>query len=188
MLPQLCLRRKFLLDSSVIGDMTTGFTQAMHSHTDDSKKRSKPDLSIETDLAEKIRQLQADRLRHAQAITQIDQVLQRVENALTTLKAMTGGRGADAATQAPVDPSQRPRRHYQKFELTGEESVLEFIRRQGHPTTAEINANWHAEGRTGVANPILARLLKQKKVERELDPNVRGSRYRLSEQPADLTH
>jgi len=159
----------------------------MHSHTDDHKKRSKPDLSIETDLAEKIRQLQADRLRHAQAITQIDQVLQRVENALTTLKAMTGGKTTDGATsQAPVDPAQRPRRHYQKFELTGEESVLEFIRRLGHPSTAEINANWHAEGRTGVANPILARLLKQKKVERELDPNVRGSRYRLSEQSAEL--
>jgi hypothetical protein len=172
--------------------MTTGYHFTMHSHTDDHKKRGKIEMShsmVETDLAEKIRQLQADRLQHAQAIAQIDQVLQRVENALTTLKAMSGNKStAPGTVDHPTDPAERPRRQYQKFALTGEESVLEFIRRMGHPSTAEVNANWHAEGRTGVANPILARLLKQKKVERELDPAVRGSRYRLSSQPADQTH
>jgi hypothetical protein len=141
----------------------------------------------ETDLAEKIRKLQADRQEHAQAIEEIDQVLSRVENALAALNAITTRSGERA--NADTAPGQRPRRHYQKFELTGEESVLEFIRRQGHPTTAEINANWHAEGRTGVANPILARLLKRGLLEREADPAVRGSRYRISSSyPVDAPH
>jgi hypothetical protein len=144
----------------------------------------------ESDLADKIRQLQADRQQHAQAISEIDQVLHRVEKALTELKAMTSrtptGHAQPHAPAAP-DITQRPRRHYQKFELTGEESVLDFIRREGHPTTAEINNNWHAQGRTGVANPILARLLKRGLLERESDPTVRGSRYRLSPQPADAS-
>jgi hypothetical protein len=139
----------------------------------------------ESDLVEKIRRLQANREEHAQAIDEIDKVLSRVENALQALKAMTTKSGHGAGDSgAAVDPNQRPRRHYQKFELTGEESVLEFIRGGHNPTTAEINANWHAEGRTGVANPILARLLKRGQLEREQDPSVRGSRYRLSSQAA----
>src|SRR5258706_2795971 len=102
----------------------------------------------ETDLAEKIRKLQADRQQHAQAIEEIDQVLGRVENALAALKAITSRSGRPNSDAATATSGERPRRHYQKFELTGEESVLDFIKRQGDPTTAEINANWHAEGRT----------------------------------------
>jgi hypothetical protein len=152
------------------------------------KSTAVPKHGPESDLAEKIRQLQVDRQQHAQAINEIDQVLGRVEKALTELKAMTTRSSGHIAMTAPDHDAQRPRRHYQKFELTGEESVLDFIRREGHPTTAEINNNWHAQGRTGVANPILARLLKRGLLERENDPTVRGSRYRLSPQPADATH
>jgi hypothetical protein len=146
-------------------------------------KTAPPRTGPESDLIEKIRRLQADRAEHAQAITEIDKVLSRVENALEALKAMSHKTG-HASSEAGVEGASgaRPRRHYQKFELTGEESVLEFVRNGGNPTTAEINANWQAEGRTGVANPILARLLKRGQLERELDPNVRGSRYRLSAQ------
>ena len=151
------------------------------------KSTAVPKHGPESDLAEKIRQLQADRQQHAQAINEIDQVLGRVEKALTELKAMTARTSGHVST-APHSGDDRPRRHYQKFELTGEESVLDFIRRQGHPTTAEINNNWHAQGRTGVANPILARLLKRGLLERESDPTVRGSRYRLSPQPADAAN
>jgi hypothetical protein len=152
-------------------------------------KPASPKPGPETDLADKIRRLQADRAEHAQAINEIDKVLGRVENALHALKEMTSKSGQTASDQAAdIDPSQRPRRHYQKFELTGEESVLEFIRNGQNPTTAEINANWHAQGRTGVANPILARLLKRGQLEREIDPTVRGSRYRLSSQAVDANH
>ena len=158
---------------------------------EDVTKRGKPSPSHhgpESDLAEKIRQLQADRQQHAQAINEIDQVLNRVENALAELRGMRpSGRITHDLTSASAG-GERPRRHYQKFELTGEESVLEFIRRQGSPSTAEINANWHAEGRTGVANPILARLLKRGLLERELDPTVRGSRYHVTQQPVDAVH
>ena len=162
-------------------------------HTNDEilkkgKSTAVPKHGPESDLAEKIRQLQADRQQHAQAINEIDQVLSRVEKALTDLKAMTARTSGSVPVGGVQTGTDRPRRHYQKFELTGEESVLDFIRREGHPTTAEINGNWHAQGRTGVANPILARLLKRGLLERENDPAVRGSRYRLAPQPADAAH
>ncbi|MDB5318648.1 MAG: hypothetical protein JWN40_279 [Phycisphaerales bacterium] len=163
----------------------------MKSGNDELFRRGKSTTSKhgpESDLAAKIRQLQADRQQHAQAINEIDQVLHRVENALAELKAMTTRSSGHVPSHAAADTADRPRRHYQKFELTGEESVLDFIRREGHPSTAEINNNWHAQGRTGVANPILARLLKRGLLERESDPTVRGSRYRLTPQPADAPH
>src|SRR5258707_15190098 len=71
----------------------------------------------ENDLAEKIRKLQADRQQHAQAIEEIDQVPGPAENALAPLKAITTRSGrANADTPA----GERPRRHYQKFAMTGE--------------------------------------------------------------------
>ena len=135
----------------------------------DSPPSSDPNQENEEDLATRIRRLQTERARHIRAIDEIDKVLGQVQNVLTDL-----GQSDSAADGQPR------RRRYQKLETTGEESVLEFIRAQGNPTTAQVNAHWQQEGRPGVANPILARLLKRKILQRENDPGVRGSRYRIS--------
>src|SRR5437868_3677597 len=167
----------------------------MLGNTDDFKKPAKPAAprhGVEHELAEKIRQLQADREKHAQAIAHIDQVLSRVESALGGIRAAAKQPPAPPklthVLQTVAQPLPHQRRKYQKFALTGEESVLDFIRRHGNPTTAEINDNWHAEGRTGVANPLLARLLKSGLIERESDPSVRGSRYHVTSQAANAPH
>ncbi|HEY7119214.1 MAG TPA: hypothetical protein VH475_21675 [Tepidisphaeraceae bacterium] len=133
--------------------------------------------SIEGDLASKIRQLQADRERHAQAIADIDHVLRDVEHALAAIRG-------EPVPQRPAPASMSSRRRYQKLPTTGEESVLAFVRQNRNPTTAQINAHWRNEGRPGVANPTLARLLKRGWLRREDDPRVRGSRYRVTESAA----
>ena len=125
--------------------------------------------TADEDLAAKIRRLQAERHRHIQAIDEIDKVLGQVQHVLTDLDASSPQAG-------------QAHRRYQKFELTGEESVLAFVRSHGNPTTSEVNAHWHEQGRTGVANPILARLLKRSLLRRENDAGVRGSRYRANPQ------
>ena len=129
-------------------------------------------------LAEKIRQLQEDRGRHARAIAEIDEVLARIQNALSALGG-AGAAGIDAALAAGGGGEQRARRRYQKLPQTGEESVLAFVREHGNPSTADINDHWRGEGRPGVANPTVARLLKRGALRRENDPTVRGSRYRI---------
>jgi hypothetical protein len=147
---------------------------------------SNPPPPPEHALAEKIRLLQEDREHHARAITEIDAILSRIQHALTALGTNTVGptRHVGAAPSAPSTPppddGQRPRRRYQKLPQTGEESVLAFIKGHGSPTTAEINEHWKAEGRPGVANPTVARLLKRRAVQRQNDPAIRGSRYRLA--------
>lgn len=135
----------------------------------DSPPSSDPTQENDEDLATRIRRLQTERARHIRAIDEIDKVLGQVQNVLTDL----------GHSDSPADGQPR-RRRYQKLETTGEESVLEFIRAQGNPTTAQVNAHWQQEGRPGVANPILARLLKRKILQRENDPGVRGSRYRIN--------
>jgi len=126
-----------------------------------------PQLETPRDLAAKIHQLQEDRAGHIQAIAEIDKVLGQIRHALTDVEPFT-------------DADERPRRRYRKFDLTGEESVIEFVRIRGNPSTAQVNANWKAQGRLGVVNPILARLIKSGVLRREDDPTVRGSRYRLN--------
>jgi hypothetical protein len=143
-----------------------------------------PDAPLhEQALAEKIRLLQVDRERHARAIAEIDAVLARIQQALTALH----GRGSDlmsaggySPTASPLHEGDKPRRRYQKLPQTGEESVLAFIREHGKPTTAEINEHWKSEGRPGVANPTVARLLKRGLLTRQNDPAVRGSRYSVA--------
>jgi hypothetical protein len=136
------------------------------------------------DLGEKIRRLEHDREQHAREIAAIDQILAQVSRAVGSLRAI--GRLPDmpeyaaAAEGVQVELPVRGRRG--KFERTGEQSVLDLIRREGNPTTAEINGHWRREGRRGAANVILLRLLKCGLIRREADPNVRGSRYVLTEQ------
>jgi len=124
-----------------------------------------PRLETPRDLGAKIRQLQEKRARHVKAIAEIDKVLWQIRHALGDVE--------------PTDADEQLRRRYQKYELTGEESVIEFVRIQINPSTAQVNANWKGQGRPGVVNPILARLIKSGMLRREDDPSVRGSRYRL---------
>jgi len=137
----------------------------------------------ELDLAAKIRQLEADRRRHADAIAAIDQVLSRVGSALSANRVApsdSGGGRPDASADLPV------KRRRGKFAQTAEHSVLEFIQRHRNPSTAEINAHWRAEGRLGTSNVTLLRLLKSGAIRRIDDPNVRGSRYVIADGPASV--
>ena len=52
---------------------------------------TEPLSNAELDLAEKIKQLQLDRDRHAQAIAEIDRVLRRVSDALQTVQQSNQG-------------------------------------------------------------------------------------------------
>jgi len=153
--------------------------------------------SSELDLAAKIRQLQADRQRHAEAIAAIDRVLDRVGDALAVDRATAAAHAAEAGAHggnpaAPPTPEYTrynvpAKRRRGKFAQTADKSVLEFIRRQGEPSTAEINAHWRAEGRLGTSNVTLLRLLKSGQVRRVEDPSVRGSRYVLAEAQTPAT-
>ncbi|HEY7119215.1 MAG TPA: hypothetical protein VH475_21680 [Tepidisphaeraceae bacterium] len=125
-------------------------------------------LTNANDLAEKIKHLQADRQRHVDAMAEIDRVLHRIEQVL--------GAVSNAHTADLVD-NATPARRRGRFNQTGIQSVLDFIAREGRPSTADINRHWRSEGRKGTANVTLLKLLKDGAIHRQVDPDVRGSRY-----------
>lgn len=139
-------------------------------------------LQHANDLAGKIQQLQADRQRHREAMAAIDRVLDQIGAALKVApkSPAQGGsppNGNDRVVRREVpEPRRRGR-----FDKTGIDSVRDFVRERGNPSTSEINAHWHAEGRKGTANVTLLKLLNDGVIRREQDPAVRGSRYRLAD-------
>ena len=139
-----------------------------------------------TDLAGKIQQLQVDRQRHLDAMAAIDRVLDQIGAALDVApkpvpRDRAPATSADNVVRREVLPEPRRRG---RFEKTGIDSVLDFIRDRVNPTTAEINGHWHAEGRKGTANVTILKLLQDGSIRREQDPLIRGSRYLL----ADAAH
>ncbi len=133
--------------------------------------------TMSTTLSDRITQLQNDRKRHAAAIAAIDQALQEVTDALQNFRELCPTTDDELLQIGLASEEIRMVRRRGKFGRTAEASVLDFIRQNNSPTTAEINAHWRAEARCGTANVTLLKLLKQGAIQRVQDSSVRGSRY-----------
>jgi len=139
----------------------------------------------QSDLAEQIKRLQVDRQRHAQAMAEIDDVLARINDALTAVRSIPSLGSAGPVPEGrpqiltEVFPHAAPRRRG-RFTQTAIQSVLAFIGERGNPSTAEINGHWRAEGRKGTVNVTLLKLLNEGRIRRVQDDSIRGSRYTLA--------
>ena len=137
-------------------------------------------------IAEEIRRLERDRQAHANAMAEIDRVLGRID---ATLKERRNGSSVAAQILSSIegigDDAREGRRRRGRFAKTALNSILEFIREKGDPSTAEISAHWRGEGRKGTVNVTLLKLLKQGLIERKEDASVRGSRYVVAQASRD---
>jgi hypothetical protein len=131
-------------------------------------------------LAEQIRRLEKSRQKHAAALAEIDQLLHQIGEALRSSAASPQSNHEGKALElALARPSiHAPSRRYRKLALTGEKAIVAFVQRRGRASTAEINEHWRAEGRGGVANNAIVRLMKRGALVREPIPGNRGSWYR----------
>lgn len=66
-----------------------------------------------------------------------------------------------------------------KFEITGDELILRFVRRLGCPTTEEIRRHWESEGRRGKAENNLTNLVKRGQLIRNRQAGQTRSTYSL---------
>lgn len=126
----------------------------------------------------RIEQLLRERQEHQEAITRIDEMLERVGDALGA-KPTGRPRGGNhsSVTEAPARARRRRRR---KFAVSSAESVLAFVKERKNPTTQEIKKHWTTEGRKGTADNALTLLVKGKKLKRTPLEGQRGSRYSLA--------
>src|SRR3954454_8670817 len=116
-------------------------------------------------LAAQIDALMHKRVGHASAIEAIDGLLGKISH-------MLGGKlEAPAASNGKVSiggkvGGKKRRKRRGSFEMSGDESILAFIKSAGTPTTKEVNQHWKGEGRGGSADNALTKLVKMKKLKR----------------------
>lgn len=131
-------------------------------------------------LPQHIEQLLQDRQQHVAAIATIDATFARVSAALgakETYQAMSAPAATPVAGKA-APTRGRKRRGSSRFAMTGDESIQAFVRKQGNPTSQDVERHWKSEGRGGAAANSLTRMVQQKKLKRTpLGKGIRGSRY-----------
>lgn len=126
----------------------------------------------------RIEQLLRERQEHQEALTRIDEMLDRVGDALGT-KPTGRPRGGNhlSGLEPPVRTRRRRRR---KFAVSGDESIIAFVKERKNPTTRDLTKHWTSEGRGGTAANALSRLVKEKKLKRTPLEGERGSRYSVA--------
>lgn len=133
-------------------------------------------------LPQHIEELLQSRQQHVEAIAEIDATLGRVSAALGNKDAYQAFGAPTAVSVAGKATSPRGRRRGRnKFAVTGDESILALIKKQGNPTSGDIERHWKSEGRGGAAANALTRMVHQKILKRTpLGKGIRGSRYSLA--------
>lgn len=90
-----------------------------------------------------------------------------------------GPRKAAKKAAKPKAAKKATKRVRGKFEITGDELIIRFVRRLGAPTTEEIRRHWESEGRRGKAENNLTNLVKGGQLVRNRQPGQTRSTYSL---------
>lgn len=152
-----------------------------------------PAVESPSNLVELVQRLEVQKSEHAQVTAAVTSTLEEISGLLGALLGGARPAGASAVSKAPqpkasvakapiARPAASPAKagQRQKFAVSGDQSILNFVRRKGNPTTAEIQAHWKSEGRGASADNSLSKLFREKKLKREPHKQGRGSRYTLA--------
>jgi hypothetical protein len=131
-----------------------------------------------SELAKHLQGLQERRAEFAKQIIAIDKTLAKVGAALGAAPAAFATQ-SDSATEDAGPVRRKRRRKRARFSMSGEESILAFIKANKKPTTQDLKKHWSSEGRGGTADNALSKLVKERKLKREPLDGQRGSRYLL---------
>ncbi len=144
---------------------------------------SKPNPVVE--IKRLLSELAAKRAEHEAAIAEIDETLASLGLGGSVAAPARRGRkpGKTAAKRGPKPGSKRGGgggRRRGKFSVSGEQSVLEFVKSAGTPNAKEVNDHWTKEGRAGKADNALGKLVKTGALKRVEVKGERGSRYKVA--------
>ncbi|MCC7409413.1 MAG: hypothetical protein IT442_15220 [Phycisphaeraceae bacterium] len=136
-----------------------------------------PRVTTAKELDQLISKLQAQRAGYVEEIEKIDAIFARYGIGGGVVRR---GRGRPAKAAGAVVGRRGRRRKRGSFAKTGEQSILDFIKSHGKPSTADVNVHWKKEGRGGKADNTLTRLVKEGRLKRVASKDVRGSRYAVA--------
>jgi hypothetical protein len=75
---------------------------------------------------------------------------------------------------------RRRERVRRRFAVSGEQSILNFVKSKSNPIGKDIQKHWASEGRAGAAANLISKLVKAKRLKRSPLNGERGSRYSLA--------
>ena len=137
-----------------------------------------------SELIQLVQKMQDERTGHVQAIEAIDLTFKQlgieVQLFAPTAKPRRGrpagtGKKSKSVKATPKKTSKRTRK---TFAVSGDESVLAFVKANPDCTTAQVNEHWTKEGRSGKADNALGKLVKEGKITRKNIRGQRGSTYK----------
>ena len=132
-------------------------------------------------LPQRIQKLLEDRAQHAEAIVALDKLLNGIGAVLGGGAKPAKAPAKTASAPAPAAMPAKKKRIRRTFAVSGEQSILNFIKSNKNPTSQEIEKQWKSEGRSFVAANLLSKLVKEKRLKRTpLGKGIRGSRYSLA--------
>ena len=155
-------------------------------------------------LASIIRQLQAERQQHADAIAAIDEQFEQQGITAEPRKKRRGrrGRGRPRGPGRPKGSGKKKAKNGRRkkttrkvgkkktakkratkqkrrsFSKTADQFLLDLLKGRNGMTTGQINAKWRQSKRGGTADTTLSKLVGERKLKRENIKGERGSRYR----------
>jgi hypothetical protein len=139
-------------------------------------------MASPTDLTQHIQGLLDRRQEHAAAIESIDETLAKIAGVLSV-----NGRGRKPGrprlgfgVASKSTGGTRRKRTRRKFAISGEQSILNFVKGESNPIGREVENHWSKEGRAGTAANLLSKLVKEKRLKRAPLKDERGSRYSLA--------
>jgi hypothetical protein len=137
-------------------------------------------MTSASDLAGNIEKLLAEKKHHTEALNRIDSTLRQISDLLGVVAKRGPGRPPKTSAPAPkkqveATPPLKGKRRW--FSVTAEQSILDFIARNGSPTTKEVNKHWKAEGRGGTADNTLSLMVKHGKIKRIQVEGQKRSQY-----------
>ena len=150
-----------------------------------------------TELLKLVKKLQDERADHVKAIEAIDLTFAQLgiqsegDVVAAAPAAPAKRRGRPAGKTKKVAKAAKPAKTVKKtkttkkttkrsrkaFSVSGEESVLGFIKANANCTTAQVNDHWTTEGRAGKADNAIGKLVREGKVTRKKIKGERGSTY-----------
>jgi hypothetical protein len=156
-------------------------------------------------LASIIRQLQAERQQHADAIAAIDEQFEQHGIAAEPRRKKRRSRGPGRPKGSGKKKAKNGRRKkkgrkvtkkkagrkktakkraakkkHRSFSKTADQFILDLVKGSKGMTTAQINAKWRQARGGGTADNTLSKLTGEKKLKRENLKGARGSSYRAA--------
>jgi hypothetical protein len=140
-----------------------------------------PRVSPQKQFSKLMQKLVGQRKKLAARVAKLQAKLADIDAMFAPYGIDLGSTGAaKGKAKGPAKATRGGKRRRKHFAISGEESILGFVKAKGNPTTAELNQHWQSEGRGGKADNALTKLTQKKTLKRMKNKEGRGSRYTLS--------